>query len=179
MKTAPEGREAKSFLWCVLGSDRLSLQARAPFILSVESFWHRNLNINLTWRLMSSARHLGNLQMLLSFLNSGTITSSTQAQKCSDELDVRFLEDICSQMRCLSNGQIPTKHIGVNISASEVVEELLVHLLVAQALVQMGNRLLEMSPSRSSWSDQLRYNLVLLDKYKNRTNARRYKQNNR
>ena len=80
-------------------------------------------------------------------------------------------------MRCLSNGQIPTKHIGVNISASEVVEELLVHLLVAQALVQMGNRLLEMS--RSSWSGQVRYSLVLLDKYKNRTNARRYKQNNR
>ena len=82
-------------------------------------------------------------------------------------------------MRCLSNGQIPTKHIGVNISASEVVEELLVHLLVAQALVQMGNRLLEMSPFRSSWSGQVRYSLVLIDKYKNRANARRYKQNNR
>ena len=77
----------------------------------------------------------------------------------------------------MSNGQIPTKHIGVNISASEVVEELLVHLLVAQALVQMGNRLLEMSPFRSS--GQVRYSLVLLDKYKNRANARRYKQNNR
>ena len=81
-------REGKQSLSFDVSADLIDCRCKLVHLLysQLKVFGIANLNINLTWRLMSSARHLGNLQMLLSFLNSGTITSSTQAQKCSDEL---------------------------------------------------------------------------------------------
>ena len=88
-KNLREGKQSLSF---DVSADLIDCRCKLVHLLysQLKVFGIANLKINLTWRLMSSARHLGNLQMLLSFLNSGTITSSTQAQKCSDELDVRL-----------------------------------------------------------------------------------------
>ena len=85
------GRAGGFSLWCDLGSDRPRWRARGSasgcLIVTMMLMTMVNMMIMmmlLLLLLLPSAMHWGNFARFSSFLNKGTITSSTRAQNCSD-----------------------------------------------------------------------------------------------
>ena len=114
---APEGRARGFSLWCALGSGRLRWPARgsASGCLMMMMMMTLVTMIMMMILLLPSAMHCGNFARFSSFLNKGTITSSTKAQNCSDD-------ETSKERPRLMN--IITQWVWMNIAACHVVEQL-------------------------------------------------------
>ena len=112
------GERAEGFsLWCDLGSGKLRWPTRGSAsgcLIGIMTVVNTTMIMMLTMMLLlllllPSAMHCGNFARFSSFLNKGTMTSSTRAQNCSDHnnyFDILGLQHLKEQYSPPNNCQL-------------------------------------------------------------------------